>query len=117
MRIADELAADLPGAVIVTGGERIFAAGADISEFGGPEEGAMITRKFHDALGALAALPRMVIAEVAGYALGGGCELAMAAIIESHQRRLSSGNPKFCLASFQGWWHPASPPHCWGEPS
>ena len=37
--IADELAADLPGAVIVTGGERIFAAGADISEFGGPEEG------------------------------------------------------------------------------
>ncbi|MGB0469294.1 MAG: enoyl-CoA hydratase-related protein, partial [Ilumatobacteraceae bacterium] len=44
--IADELAADLPGAVIVTGGERIFAAGADISEFGGPEEGAVITRKF-----------------------------------------------------------------------
>ena len=32
-----ELTADLPGAVVVTGGERIFAAGADISEFGGPE--------------------------------------------------------------------------------
>ena len=50
---ANDLAADLPGAIIVTGGERIFAAGADISEFGGPEEGAAITRKFHDALGAL----------------------------------------------------------------
>ena len=35
----DELAAELPGAVVITGGERIFAAGADINEFGGQAAG------------------------------------------------------------------------------
>ncbi|MGB1644482.1 MAG: enoyl-CoA hydratase/isomerase family protein, partial [Ilumatobacteraceae bacterium] len=100
--IADELAADLPGAVIVTGGERIFAAGADISEFGGPEEGAVITRKFHDALGALAALPRMVIAEVAGYALGGGCELAMACDYRIASTKAVFGQPEILLGIIPG---------------
>ena len=41
------LTADPPGAVVVTGGERIFAAGADISEFGGPDEAGAITAGFH----------------------------------------------------------------------
>ena len=39
---ADELAAAPPAAVIVTGSERFFAAGADISQFGGPDEAAVI---------------------------------------------------------------------------
>src|SRR5438552_566797 len=73
---AEALGADPPGAVVVTGGDRIFAAGADISEFGGPDDARAITTAIHDALRALAAIPRMVIAAVAGYALGGGCELA-----------------------------------------
>ena len=59
---ADELAADLPGAVVITGGERIFAAGADISEFGGQDEAGPITASFHGTLDAIAALPRFVIA-------------------------------------------------------
>src|SRR5947209_3910328 len=75
---ADALAADPPGAVVVTGGDRIFAAGADISEFGGPDDARGITVAIHDTLRALAEIPRMVIAAVAGYALGGGCELALA---------------------------------------
>ena len=100
--IANELAADLPGAIIVTGGERIFAAGADISEFGGPEEGAAITRKFHDALGALSALPRMVIAEVAGYALGGGCELAMACDYRIASTKAVFGQPEILLGIIPG---------------
>ncbi len=75
---ATDLTADPPGAVVITGGERIFAAGADISEFGGPGEATTITEGFHAALDAVAAIPRFVIAAVSGYALGGGCELALA---------------------------------------
>ncbi|MBV8980756.1 MAG: enoyl-CoA hydratase/isomerase family protein, partial [Acidimicrobiia bacterium] len=69
------LTIDPPGAVVVTGGDKIFAAGADISEFGGPAEAAKIAGHFREAFDAVAAIPRMTIAAVAGYALGGGCEL------------------------------------------
>ena len=75
---ADGLTADPPGAVVVFGGDRVFAAGADISEFGGPEEGRRIGAAFRDALGAVAAIPRFTIAAITGVALGGGCELALA---------------------------------------
>jgi enoyl-CoA hydratase len=74
--IADELTADPPGAVVITGGER-FSAGAEISEFGGPAEAREIGGLFRDALGAVAAIPRFTIAAVSRVALGGGCELAL----------------------------------------
>ena len=64
-------------AVVITGGDRLFAAGADISEFGGPSEAKTIGAAFHAALNAVAALPCFTIAAVSGFALGGGCELAM----------------------------------------
>ncbi|MEJ7719644.1 MAG: enoyl-CoA hydratase/isomerase family protein [Ilumatobacteraceae bacterium] len=63
---ADELTSDPPGAVVITGGERIFAAGADISEFGGAQEAGPITAEIHRALDAIAAIPRLVIASVTG---------------------------------------------------
>src|SRR4051812_37709162 len=75
---ADSLTDDPPGAVVVTGGDRLFAAGADISEFGGPDEAAQIGDLFLRALGAVADIPRATIAAVSGAALGGGCELALA---------------------------------------
>jgi enoyl-CoA hydratase len=75
---AKALTADPPGAVVVWGGERIFAAGAEISEFGGPKEARDIGALFRDALDSVAGIPRFTIAAVVGYALGGGCELAMA---------------------------------------
>lgn len=100
--IADDLTADPPGAVVVTGGERIFAAGADISEFGGPEEAAVITRGFHDALDALAAIPRLVIAAVAGYALGGGCELALACDYRIASTKAVFGQPEILLGIIPG---------------
>jgi enoyl-CoA hydratase len=73
---ADELTADPPGAVVLTGGDR-FSAGAEISEFGGPAEARDIGGLFRDALGAVAAIPRFTIAAVSRVALGGGCELAL----------------------------------------
>src|SRR3954471_8123844 len=75
---AQSLTDDPPGAVVVWGGERIFAAGAEISEFGGPAEAGEIGGAFVAALDTVAAIPRMTIAAVRGYALGGGCELALA---------------------------------------
>ena len=100
--IADQLAADLPGAVVVTGGPRIFAAGAKIDEFGGPEEAALITVAFHEALDAVAALPRFVIAAVSGYALGGGCELALACDYRIVSEKAVFGQPEILLGIIPG---------------
>ena len=100
--IVAELEADLPGAVVVTGGERIFAAGADISQFGGPSEAVGITAGFHSALDALAALPRLVIAAVSGYALGGGCELALACDYRVVGERGVFGQPEILLGIIPG---------------
>ncbi|HLT69441.1 MAG TPA: enoyl-CoA hydratase-related protein, partial [Acidimicrobiales bacterium] len=44
--VARRLTDDPPGAVVVTGGDRIFAAGADIGEFDGPEEGRAVGAAF-----------------------------------------------------------------------
>ncbi|NNE12417.1 MAG: enoyl-CoA hydratase/isomerase family protein, partial [Ilumatobacter sp.] len=100
--IADDLTADPPGAVVVTGGEKIFAAGADISEFGGPDEARGITDRIHVALDKLAAVPRFVIAAVSGYALGGGCELAMACDYRIAGERAVFGQPEILLGTIPG---------------
>jgi enoyl-CoA hydratase len=100
--VADDLTADPPGAVVVTGGERIFAAGADITEFGGSDEAAAITANFHAALDAVAAIPRFVIAAVAGYALGGGCELALACDYRIAGERAVFGQPEILLGTIPG---------------
>lgn len=101
-QIADELTANPPGAVVVTGGERIFAAGADISEFGGADEAVGITGRIHAALDALAAVPRFVIAAVSGYALGGGCELALACDYRIAGERAVFGQPEILLGTIPG---------------
>ena len=100
--VALELTSDPPGAVVVTGGERIFAAGADISEFGGPTEATVITDRIHLALDALAAIPRFVIAAVSGYALGGGCELALACDYRIAGERAVFGQPEILLGTIPG---------------
>ena len=100
--LAKQLQADPPGAVVVTGGERIFAAGADISEFGGADEAGPITRNIHEALDALAAVPRLVIAAVAGYALGGGCELALACDYRIASTKAVFGQPEILLGIIPG---------------
>ncbi len=84
------------------GGERIFAAGADISEFGGPDEARAVGGAFRTALDALAALPRAVIAAVNGYALGGGCELALACDFRVAADNAKFGQPEILLGIIPG---------------
>jgi len=100
--VADELATDPPGAVVVTGGDRLLAAGADISQFGGPDEAAVFGAKIHGALDAIAAIPRFVIAAVSGYALGGGCELALACDYRIASTRAVFGQPEILLGIVPG---------------
>jgi enoyl-CoA hydratase len=99
---AGDLSADPPGAVVVWGGERIFAAGADIAEFDGPEEARRIGGAFRDALDGLAAVPRAVIAAVNGYALGGGCELALACDFRVCAENAKFGQPEILLGIIPG---------------
>jgi len=91
-----------PGAVVVTGGDRVFAAGADISEFGGPEEAERIGHLFLLALNAVAEIPRATIAAVGGVALGGGCELALACDFRIASRRARFGQPEILLGIIPG---------------
>ena len=100
--VADSLHADPPGAVVITGGERIFAAGADIAQFGGPVEAARIGPDIHATLDAVAALPRLVIAAVGGYALGGGCELALACDYRIASEKAVFGQPEILLGIIPG---------------
>ncbi len=96
------LITDPPGAVVVTGGDRLFAAGADISEFGGREEARLVGGSFLRALDAVAAIPRCVIAAISGYALGGGCELALACDLRIASERAKFGQPEILLGVIPG---------------
>ena len=100
--IAGQLTDDLPGAVVVWGGDRIFAAGADVTEFGGPDEARVINQTFRRALDALVAIPRIVIAAVTGYALGGGCELACACDLRVVADTARLGQPEVLLGVIPG---------------
>src|SRR5207344_125157 len=99
---AEDMTSHPPGAVVITGGERIFAAGADISEFGDAEQAHHITAGFHGTLNAVAKIPRFVIAAVSGYALGGGCELALACDYRIAGERAVFGQPEILLGIIPG---------------
>jgi enoyl-CoA hydratase len=100
--IAHELHATRPGAVVITGGEKIFAAGADISEFGGPVEARRVADTIHRAFDKVAAIPAFVIAAISGYALGGGCELALACDYRIGSTKAVLGQPEILLGIIPG---------------
>jgi enoyl-CoA hydratase/carnithine racemase len=99
---AEALTDDPPGAVVVTGSDRVFAAGADISEFGGPDEARVIGDLFLRALNAVADIPRATIAAISGVALGGGCELALACDFRVASDRARLGQPEILLGIIPG---------------
>lgn len=100
--VAADLTAVPAGAVVITGGDRLFAAGADISQFGGSDEARVIGRAFHDTLNAVAAIPSFTIASVSGFALGGGCELAMACDYRIASTKAVFGQPEILLGIIPG---------------
>ena len=92
-------------AVVLTGAGRAFAAGADIAEMRqqNPAEAVAFSRLGHRVTAALEALPLPTIAAVGGYALGGGCELALACdwIYASEKARF--GQPEVGLGLIPGF--------------
>jgi len=99
---------DYPGhaAVIITGaGEKAFAAGADISEFNGMNSttGSAFARRGHEAMFLIEKFHLPVIAAVNGFALGGGCELAMACHLRVASEKARFGQPEVNLGLIPGY--------------
>jgi len=91
-------------AVVVYGGERVFAAGADVKEMAGMSHTDMIKRShgLTSAFTAVAKIPKPVVAAVTGYALGGGCELALCADIRIAADNATLGQPEVLLGIIPG---------------
>jgi enoyl-CoA hydratase/carnithine racemase len=102
---AAEVSADpTVGAVILYGGERVFAAGADIKEMSamGYQEMATQSAALQASFSAVAAIPKPVVAAITGYALGGGLELALCADFRVLGERAKVGQPEILLGIIPG---------------
>nr|WP_280490125.1 enoyl-CoA hydratase/isomerase family protein [Nocardia carnea] len=107
--LLDEAAAELHRssayrAVVISGGAKHFAAGADVKEMLDldPEEFGRRNRVLQRAFHTLATAPQITIAAINGYALGGGCELALAADIRIAGNRAVLGLPEITLGIIPG---------------
>ncbi len=91
-------------AVVLYGGERVFAAGADIKEMADMSYVDMVKRsgKLQSAFTAVARIPKPVVAAITGYALGGGCELAMCADVRFAADNAKLGQPEILLGIIPG---------------
>ena len=91
-------------AVIIYGGGKVFAAGADIKEMRDMDHAAMVARArdLQDSFTALARIPKPVVAAVNGYALGGGCELALCADFRIAADNAKLGQPEILLGLIPG---------------
>jgi len=91
-------------AVVVYGGERVFAAGADVKEMADLSYQEMVLRsgELQAAFTAIAKIPKPVVAAITGYALGGGCELALCADVRFAAEDATLGQPEILLGIIPG---------------
>ncbi len=92
-------------ALIITGEGRAFIAGADISEMVhySPFEAKEFAERGHRLLGKIERLPKVVIAAINGYALGGGCELALACDMRIMAEGAKIGQPEVNIGVIPGF--------------
>ncbi len=92
------------GAVIVYGGPKVFAAGADIKEMADMSYQDMLLASvgLQSAFTAVARIPQPTIAAVTGYALGGGCELALCCDLRIAASDAKLGQPEILLGIIPG---------------
>lgn len=92
------------GAVVLWGGEKVFSAGADLKEFSLASPAATFAygRELQEAFSTLAELPKVMIAAITGYALGGGCELALTADFRYAAAGARLGQPEIQLGLIPG---------------
>ncbi|WOX07597.1 enoyl-CoA hydratase/isomerase family protein [Streptomyces sp. N50] len=91
-------------AVVVYGGEKVFAAGADIKEMQRMDHAGMVVRSraLQRSFTAVARIPKPVVAAITGYALGGGCELALCADFRIAAENAKLGQPEILLGLIPG---------------
>ena len=92
------------GAVIIYGGPKVFAAGADIKEMSGMgyQDMLLASSDLQDAFTSVARIPQPTIAAVTGYALGGGCELALCCDLRIAAEDARLGQPEILLGIIPG---------------
>lgn len=97
--------AAIKGAIITGKGAKAFVAGADISEFKGmdEEQGRALARRGHEVFDKIEMCGKPIIAAVNGFALGGGCELAMACHIRIASENAKFGQPEVKLGIIPGY--------------
>jgi enoyl-CoA hydratase len=93
------------GAAILTGEGKAFVAGADIAAMGAmsPVEARGFMRKGQDVMSFIESMEKPVVAAVNGYALGGGCELAMACDVRFASEKARFGQPEVGLGILPGF--------------
>lgn len=93
------------GVVITGAGEKAFAAGADISEFAGmePLQAHRFAARGQAVFNTIESMPKPVVAAVNGFALGGGCELAMACHLRVAAETAQFGQPEVQLGLIAGF--------------
>lgn len=90
------------GAILITGNERAFAAGADIKAMSDATVTDMLMGSFVELFDGLRKVKKPVIAAVAGYALGGGCELAMSCDMIVAAENARFGQPEVTIGVIPG---------------